>query len=494
MTPGSGRGAWGLGGGVAGAARSRRVGDVARVAIPALLVALVPAALSGQATPLGSAPGAPPGTTPVLRDVATATSAARVRSDLERLVGFGTRHTLSDTVSATRGIGAARRWVHAQFDSISSACGGCLEVRYLRSTVGPSQRIPQPIEVVDVIAVQRGTTDPERRVMISGHLDSRASDVMDPVSDAPGAVDDASGVSAVLEAARVLSAHRFAATIVYVAVSGEEQGLFGSTALAEEAKRSGWRVEAFLNNDVVGNTRGQNGASDNTLVRVFSEGTRADETPAMARTRRYTGGEDDSPSRNLARYVHRIAHDYAPNLDVMMVYRLDRFGRGGDHRPFTEAGFPAVRLTEPYEDYRRQHQDVRTEDGVDYGDVLEAADPAYTAKVAGLDAAALASMAWAPPPPSGVEVEGAVEPSTTLRWKPVDRRTNPKLAGYRVYWRLTTSPVWQWSAWAGDTTAITLENVVVDNYFFGVASVSADGFESPVVFPGPVGAFEPAAP
>jgi len=435
---------------------------------------------------------APPTEQPVLREIVRAVSAERVEADIRRLVGFGTRHTLSDTLSQTRGIGAARRWIKARFEGISAACGGCLEVFYQVSVVSGQRRIPDTTAVVSVIAIQRGTTDPDRYVVMSGDIDSRVSDPLDATSDAPGANDNASGMAGAIEAARVLTKYRFNASIVYAGLAGEEQGLFGGQRMAGAAKEEGWRIEAVLNNDMIGNIDGQNGISDNTLARVFSEGIRADETERMSRLRRFTGGEVDSPSRNLARYVDRMADRYIPNLDIMMVYRLDRFGRGGHHRPFNDLGFPAVRIMEANEDYRRQHQDIRVENGVEYGDVLEEVEFDFAAKLTALNAVTLASLAWAPPPPSGVQIEGAVRPSTTLRWAPPNAGQAPQLAGYKVYWRLTTSPQWEWSEFVGDVTESTLENIVIDNYIFGVASVSEDGFESPVVFPGPIGAFSPA--
>ena len=419
-----------------------------------------------------------------LRAIATAASADRIAADLTALTGFGTRHTLSDTMSATRGIGAARRWVHAELSRISSACGGCIAVEYQTTIVPPSRRIPREAAIVNVLGIQRGSTDPNRYIIVSGHLDSRASDVMDATSDAPGAVDDASGVAVVLEAARLLSRHRFAASIVYVAFSGEEQGLLGSAALARRAQEEGWFVEALLNNDVVGNVQGIDGVTDSMSVRVFSEGVRATEDSAAAAARRSTGGEVDSPARQLARYVDAIAARVTPQFDAMPVWRLDRFGRGGDHIPFAQAGFPAVRFTETHEDYRRQHQDVRVEDGVEYGDVLEEAEPTYVARVAGLNAAVIASLAWAPAPPANVRVTGAVQPSTTLAWAP-----SPGADAYAVRWRETTAAQWQGTRTVRDATSHVFENVVIDNAFFGVAAVSADGFESPVVYAGPVGAW-----
>jgi len=433
-----------------------------------------------------------PGPGSVMAAIVDSVSAERIEATVRRLAGFGTRNTMSDTLSDTRGIGAARRWIAAEFGRISEACGHCLKIDFQTSIVTGARRMPDSTAVVNVIAIQRGTTDPDRYVIMSGDIDSRASDGSDAVTDAPGANDNASGMAGVLEAARVLSRYEFPATIVYVGLSGEEQGLFGGRKLAAEAIAAGWRIEAVLNNDMIGNIQGQNGVVDNTVARVFSEGVRADETERMARIRRFEGGELDSPSRNLARYVDRMADLYIPNLDIMMIYRLDRFGRGGHHRPFNDVGYPAVRIMEANEDYRRQHQDVRVEDGVEYGDVIEEVEFDFAAKVTALNAVTLASLATATAPPTGVEIRGAVRPSTTLRWEPVDPATAPRLAGYKVYWRLTDQAQWQWSELTTDTE-LTLENVVIDNYIFGVASVAEGGFESPVVFPGPIGAFAPAA-
>ena len=442
--------------------------------IPALLALAV-----GAGTPASAA----------LHEIAAAPSAERIEADIQTLVGFGTRHTLSETESDTRGIGAARRWIHAEFERISRDCGGCLEVSYVSGTVSGETRIPNPVDVVSVIAVQRGTNDPNRYVIMSGDIDSRISDPMNFTDDSPGANDNASGLAGTLEAARVLSKRKFGATIVYAALAGEEQGLFGGKILAEQAKADGWRIEAVLNNDMIGNIAGINGVIDNTTARVFSEGTRVTETADEARQRRFTGGEVDSPSRNLARYVDRLADLYIPNLDTMMIYRLDRFGRGGHHRPFNDAGYPAVRIMETNEHYDRQHQDLRTEDGVTYGDTIEFVDFDYAAKLTALNAVTLASLAAAPPPPADVTIEGAVSADTTLSWSRPSGRQARDLAGYRVYWRLTTDAQWTNSVWAGDVTTHTLKNTVIDNYFFGVAAVSKDGYESPVVFPGPAGSF-----
>ncbi|TMN92812.1 peptidase M28 [Pseudoalteromonas phenolica] len=424
-----------------------------------------------------------------LHDINQAVSAANIEKDIKKLVSFGTRHTLSETESDTRGIGAARRWIKAEFEAISKACGGCLEVYYQSEIISGEKRIPNPTEVVSVIAVQRGHTDPNRYVMMSGDIDSRITDVMNFTDDAPGANDNASGLAGTLEAARVLSKYRFNGSIVYAALAGEEQGLFGGKILAKRAKADGWRLKAVLNNDMIGNIEGVNGVINNTTARIFAEGTRQTESEDDIRNRRFRGGEVDSPSRNLARYIDWMADRYIPNLDTMVVYRLDRFRRGGHHRPFNDLGFPGVRIMETNENYNRQHQDLRTENGIVYGDTIDGVNFDYAAKLTALNAVSLAGMAWAPTPPAQVSIKGAVSPDTTLSWQLADKKENPQLAGYKIYWRLTDAPQWQYSKFVGKVDSYTLRNVVIDNYFFGVASVSKDGFESPVVFPGHAGDF-----
>jgi len=424
-----------------------------------------------------------------LHDIQQQISAKRIEQDIRKLVGFGTRHTLSETKSNTRGIGAARRWIKSEFDDISLACGGCIKVYFQSQIIQGEKRIPDATDVVSVIAVQTGSTDPNRYVMMSGDIDSRISDVMNFTDDSPGANDNASGVAGILEAARILSQYKFNGSIVYAALAGEEQGLFGGKILAETAKKEGWRLKAVLNNDMIGNIAGINGVINNTTARIFAEGTRYTETDAQARTRRYTGGEVDSPSRNLARYIDLMADRYIPNLNTMVVYRLDRFGRGGHHRPFNDLGYPGVRIMETNEHYDRQHQDLRIEDGVIYGDTIDGVNFDYAAKLTALNAVSLASMAWAPSPPARVTIKGAVQPNTTLSWAVLDKSQNNQLSGYKIYWRYTDAPQWQYSKFVGNVTQHTLENVVIDNYFFGVASISKEGFESPVVFPGAAGAF-----
>ncbi|MFA3793023.1 M28 family peptidase [Aliiglaciecola sp. SL4] len=424
-----------------------------------------------------------------LHDIAAQVSADNIENHITTLVNFGTRHTLSETQSDTRGIGAARCWIKAEFDKISAQCGGCLQVYFQSGTISGEKRIPDATEVVSVIAIQRGQTDPGRYVIMSGDIDSRVSDVMDSTSDSPGANDNASGIAGTIEAARVLSKYQFNSSIVYAALAGEEQGLFGGKILAEHAKQSGWRIKAVLNNDMIGNIEGINGVIDNTSARIFAEGTRQTETQDEARTRRFTGGEVDSLSRNLARYIDWMADRYIPNLDTMVIYRLDRFARGGHHRPFNDLGYPGVRIMETNENYHRQHQDLRTENGITFGDTIDGVNFAYAAKLTALNAVSLAGMAWAPTPPTNVKIKGAVQPSTTLSWQMALPEQAPDLAGYKIYWRYTDASQWQFSRYVGKVSEFTLENVVIDNYFFGVSSVNKAGFESPVVFPGAAGAF-----
>ncbi|HET7275213.1 MAG TPA: M28 family peptidase [Longimicrobiaceae bacterium] len=421
---------------------------------------------------------------PLIYDIVDAVSADRIEADIRTLVGFGTRHTLSDTVSDTRGIGAARRWIFDEFQRISDACGGCLEVTYVSGIVegDPESRIKEDVKIVNVVAILRGQTDPNRYVIMSGDIDSRVSDVMDAVSDSPGANDNASGIAGTIEAARVLSKYPSDASIVFAALSGEEQGLFGGEILADYAKANGWEIDAVINNDMIGNFHGITGVVDNTTARVFAPGIHPDTEPRELNRILRTGGELDTPSRQLARYIDRVADQYLLNLDVQIIYRLDRYGRGGHHTPFFLEGYPAVRLMETNENYVMQHQDLRTEDGIEYGDVIEGVDFDYAAKLTALNAATLASLGWAPPPPANVTIRGAVRPSPTLSW---DAVTAPDLLGYRVFWRKPTEPTWTRSRWVGNVTEYTVENVIIDNYFFGVAAVDDQGHQSYVVFPSP---------
>jgi len=424
-----------------------------------------------------------------LAGISSQVSEASLRGYIEKMVSFGTRHTLSDQTSDTRGIGAARRWVESEFRKMSADCGNCLDVVTVQDTVTSPPRVPTPALVANAVAILRGTTDPNRVIIIQGHLDSRVTDVMNATSDAPGANDDASGVAAVMESARILSKQKFGATLVFAALSGEEQGLLGGRILAEYAKKQGWEVLAVLNNDIVGNSHGLAAHVDDR-VRVFSEGVRSNESDAIAAARRSVGGEVDAPSRNLARYMDAIAQAHLPGFDVSMVYRRDRFGRGGDQVPMVEAGFPAVRVTEAAENYTRQHQDLRTEGDIHYGDTIDGVDFPYLARVTRLNAMTMAALASAPRPPREVKVDGAVSANTTVSWT-----ASIDAASYVVWWRDTTSPVWQHSQVVpGGETSVVLKNIVIDDWFFGVQAVSADGYASPVQFAGVVGAFFPPPP
>ena len=416
-----------------------------------------------------------------LYGIIEAVSAERIEKDVATLANFGTRHTLSDTLSQTRGIGAARRWIKKEFEKISAACQGCLEVSYQKDLIkkGDNARIVHDVWVVNVLAIQRGTKYPNRYIIMSGDIDSRVSDPTDFTSDSPGANDNASGMAGTLEAARVLSGHTFDNSIIYVGLSGEEQGLYGGKGLAAHAKEKGWEIIGIFNNDMIGNITGVDGVTSNRDFRIFSEPVPPTETEGQRNARRFSGGEVDGISRQLARYVHKITKTYMPEMNPMLIYRLDRFGRGGHHRPFNDAGYAGIRIMEAHENYTQQHQDIRVEDGIAYGDVLEHVDFGYAKKLTAVNAISLASIAWAPPAPTQVEIGGAVAPSTKLRWKPVEGAV-----GYTIYWRDTTSPTWDHSRYVGDTHEFTLEGIVIDNFFFGLASVGPDGHESPVVFPG----------
>ncbi|UCD39272.1 MAG: M28 family peptidase [Fidelibacterota bacterium] len=443
---------------------------------------LVIDAIQNKATSSQSLVVPPPSRDPRIDVIVAAVSPTRLEADIRTLAGFGTRHTLSDTLSNTRGIGAARRWIKAEFDRIDRASGNQLEVFYHRNMVkeGTNQRITKDVEIVNVVAVQRGSSYPDQYIIMSGDIDSRASDPNDYSGDAPGANDNASGMAGVLEAARILSKYTFTSSIVYAGLSGEEQGLFGGQFLARTGREAGWEVIGVLNNDMIGTIEGIDGIIENTTFRVFSEPTPATETDQERRRRRSTGGEVDGPSRQLARYVDRITDLYIPNLDAIMIYRLDRFGRGGHHRPFNDLGFPGVRIMETHENYNRQHQDVRVENGIAYGDVVEGVNFDYTALLTAVNVATLAALAWAPPAPTNVRIQGASRPSTSISWDPV---AGDNLAGYRIYWRDTTAPQWQHNRFVGNVTEYTLKNIIIDNYLFGVASVSKEGNESVVVFP-----------
>jgi hypothetical protein len=453
---------------------------------------------------IGAAP--PPSPDAKLRAIIAPVSSEKMKATVQKLVSFGTRHTLSSQTDPKRGIGAALEWSRGEFQRYSAACGNCLAI-VDPSEVFTNDRIPTPTRVRDMVAIQRGTERPNDVVIITGHIDSRVSDPLDATKDAPGANDDGSGSAAVLEAARVLSKYKFPGTIVYSLDSGEEQGLNGAKVIANYAKAQGWNVIADLNNDIVGNSCGSDGVCDSTHVRIFSEGPRWQGHEDLAARQRSFGGENDAPSRNISRYLDSLADRLKIGLDVRQIWRNDRFGRGGDHTEFLNLGFPAVRFTVAVENYNWQHQDLRTENGIKYGDTIDNMDFAYLAKVAKLNIAALAGIASAPPPPEP-KVEGAVSTDTTLTWPAVQTMT-----GYRVYKRRTDAsnweaiglPVTQFCETLGQSGIATkpmnsegcgpvkavLEHIRVDDWVFGVSSVSKDGFESPVASAVPGGAFHP---
>ena len=415
-------------------------------------------------------------------DIINAVSADRIKTDIKTLTEFGTRNTFSDTISNTRGIGAARRWIKSEFETISNDCHNCLDVFYQKDFVTKkgNRRVPHDAWIVNVVAIQKGTKYPNRYIIMSGDIDSRASDTMDFTTDAPGANDNASGMAGTIEAARVLSKYTFESSIIYVGLSGEEQGLFGGAGLAKHAQEKGWNIIGILNNDMIGNIRGVDGVIDNRTFRVFSEPVPANETERQRRMRRFYGGEVDGISRQLARYVHKTTKTYMPEMNPMMIYRLDRFGRGGHHRPFNDVGFAGVRIMEAHENYTQQHQDIRTENGIKYGDIFEHVNFEYAKKLTAVNAINLASLAWAPPSPTEVSIGGIVQASAKLKWNKV-----AGAKGYKIYWRDTTSPTWDNSRYV-ETTEFTLEGIVIDNFFFGVASVDKNGHESVVVFPNKV--------
>ncbi len=409
-------------------------------------------------------------------------SPTRLKADVEKLVSFGTRHTLSSATDPKRGIGAARAWARSEFEKISKACEGCLTTELIeRNMSGP--RVPNGVNIVDVLAIKPGKMGWNHVIIIAGHIDSRVSDVMDSTKDAPGANDDGSGSALVIEAARLMSKQpQGEATIVFALLSGEEQGLFGGRLLAETAKERGWKVTAMLNNDIVGGTLGTDGRKVDNVVRIFSEGIRASEDIAAQMARRGSGGEDDGPSRALMRFADIVAdRNKSLGLDVFGIRRPDRFSRGGDHLPALELGIPAIRFTVGVENYHHQHQDLRTENGIEYGDTVDKMDFQYLAKVTALNVATATALSAAPPAPASASLGGAVSSDTIVKWTPVAGAT-----GYRVYWRKADSPDWQEKVDVAGATAAetTLKGVIVDDHFVGVAAFDAEGDESMITFAG----------
>ena len=407
-----------------------------------------------------------------------------LQSYIRGMVAFGTRSTVSSTTDKKRGIGAAREWVLARFNQFAAASGGRLTAVVDTTTyVGDGKRVKTDINLGNTVATLKGTDPNDTRIfIISGHLDSRRTDVMNGTEDAPGANDDGSGSAAVLECARVMSKHSFPATIIFVTVSGEEQGLLGSTYMAKKARTQNWNIEAVLNNDIMGsNNSNETNIINNTQVRVFSEGLPAYDLSKQARNIRQFGLENDGKARQLARYVKEIGERYVDNLQVVMIYRNDRFLRGGDHSPYVDTGYAAVRITEMNENFNHQHQDVRTEKGVVYGDLAEFMDFEYLRKNTALNLSNLANLAKSPGMPQEVKVEVRnLTNGTQLTWKaPV----YGKVKGYYILMRETTSAVWQKKIFTTETDVKLPYSK--DNYFFAVQSVSETGNESLPVVPVP---------
>ncbi|MGC4880173.1 M20/M25/M40 family metallo-hydrolase [Micromonospora sp. DT43] len=451
----------------------------ATVAVPALAA---PAAAT-DAAPTG--PGRPihaQRPERELRELLRQVDPRRIEAIVRRLAAFGTRHTLSSQDDPQRGIGAARDWIHAQLQGYAATSGGRMTVELQSYVQQPASRIPTATRITNVVATLRGQSSPNRTYVVTGHYDSRATDVMDAVSDAPGADDDASGVAVVLELARLMATRPTAATVVFAAVAAEEQGLYGSAYLAAQLKAAGADVQGMFSDDIVGSSTADDGTRDPYAVRLFAEGVPTAETPAEATTRQSVGGENDSPSRQLARFVRDVAENDATGMRVRVIYRRDRYLRGSDHISFLREGWPAARFTEPNEDFAHQHQDVRVQDGQQFGDLPEFCDFAYIARVARVNGAALWSLAQAPGTPKGaIIVTTDLTNNTTLRWQ---RGDEPGLAGYEVVWRETTAAEWQRVIGVGDVTEVSID-LSKDNVFFGIRAVDREGRRSPVAFPRP---------
>jgi hypothetical protein len=411
-------------------------------------------------------------------------SAANIEATIRKLVSFGTRNTLSEQDDPVRGVGAARDWIYSEFQKISAACAGCLQVEKQTFLQPKANRVPEPTNLTNVYAVLKGTTDPDRVYVVSGHYDSMCTSPTDAKCDAPGANDDASGTAVSIELARVMSKRKFDATIIFMTVPGEEQGLLGATYFAQQAVDKKMNIEGMFTNDIVGGVTSQKNSPNRKMVRVFSEGVPSNETEQQATTRRSVGGENDSAPRQLARFIKEQSDRYLKKFKVWMIYRRDRYLRGGDHIPFVERGFTAVRITEADEDYTHQHQNVRTENNVFYGDTPEFVDFEYTANVSRVNMIALASLAAAPAKPKNVGIVTArLTNDTELKW---DANTDGDIAGYEVVWRDTTSPVWTNTMYVGNVTTYLVKGMSKDNFFFGVRAVDKAGNRSPVVYPRPM--------
>ncbi|MBB4701619.1 M28 family metallopeptidase [Sphaerisporangium siamense] len=416
-----------------------------------------------------------------LRELLGEIDPGRIEATVRRLVGFGTRHTLSSQDDPARGIGAATAWVYARLQAAAAVSGGRMTVERQSFVQPVSPRIPAPTTITNVIATLRGDASPERVYVVTGHLDSRVTDVMNATADAPGADDDASGVAVVLELARVFATRRTRGTLVFAAVSAEEQGLYGSAHMAARLKAVGADVQAMFSNDIVGASSAWDGTRpDPRTVRLFVEGVPTTETPAEASIRQSTGGENDGPSRQLGRFVQNVAQNDATGMDVRVIWRRDRFLRGSDHISFLREGYPAARFTEPRENYHHEHQDVRVVDGVRYGDLVEFLDFGYIARVARVNAATLYSLAQGPGTPKNLRILSAdLTNDTTLVW---DRGADAGLAGYEVVWRETTAPDWTHAIDVGDVTRATID-IPKDDVQFGLRARDRDGRRSPVAFP-----------
>lgn len=429
----------------------------------------------------------PPRKNPMVEKILKEISAKNIKTTVEKLVTFGTRHTLSDTVSETAGIGAARRWIKSEFERYAKGSGGRMSVEFHETTIPASARVPHPTNIVNVVATLRPESSdhatPDRILVVGGHYDSRASNPLDSVGIAPGANDDGSGTALTLELARVLSKYKFDATVAFIAFVGEEQGLLGATAWAEMAKKNKWNIEAVFNNDIVGSSIGGDGTKENKYVRLFSESFSPLDTGSVFRQRVSLGLENDGGSRSLARYIKELAESYNPKFGVHLVYRLDRFLRGGDHRPFHERGFRAVRFSVAKENYDWQHQNVRTENGKEFGDLPKFMDFDYCANVVRANAAGLATLAGAPAPPANVGLMTTeLGYNTVLRW---NKNKESDVSGYYVSYRETSSPVWQKKTFTTDTT-MTLK-ISKDEFLFGIQAVDKEGNASLVTIPRPVG-------
>ncbi|MBB4904163.1 M20/M25/M40 family metallo-hydrolase [Actinophytocola algeriensis] len=408
----------------------------------------------------------------------------RIEAIVRKLVSFGTRHTLSTQDDPARGIGAARDWIFAELRRYAAASNGRMTVELQSYIQEPAPRIPVPTRITNVVATLRGSVTPERVYVVSGHYDSRVTDVMNATADSPGADDDASGVAVSMELARIMAKRAPESTIVFAAVAGEEQGLYGARYMAAQYRAAGTDVQAMFTNDIVGSSRADDGTRDPRTVRLFAEGVPTAETPAEAATRRSVGGENDSPPRQLARFVRSVADNRETGMDVHVIYRRDRYLRGGDHIGFLEQGYPAARFTEPNEDFAHQHQDVRVVDGKQFGDLPEFCDFDYIARVARVNGAALWSLATAPGTPKDVRVRTSnLTNDTELYWQ---RGTEPDLAGYEIVWREMTEPDWTHVIRVGDVTTATVD-MSKDNFFFGVRAVGRAGHRSPVAYPAPGG-------